>query len=99
MSNTKHSSKAYSIEFKAQIINCMKKGESSYSFDERNKEHFKASSAIYDYQMTSGYQTTIDNFSIVEREDKNLARTSMWFARNIWSKIVKTHVYERPEIC
>ena len=39
------------------------------------KEHLKAPSPIYDHSNTSGHTVTIDNFSIVGREDKNLIRT------------------------
>ena len=35
----------------------------------------KASSPIHDYCNTSGYTVTIDNFSIVGREDQNLMTT------------------------
>ena len=50
-------------------------GESARTFAERFKEHLKAPSPIYDYYTTSGYTVTIDNFSIVGREDQNLMRT------------------------
>ena len=38
-------------------------------------EHQKATSPIYDHFNTSGHTVTIDNFSIVGREDLNLMRT------------------------
>ena len=50
-------------------------GESSRTFAERFKEHLKAPSQIYDHCNTSGHTVTIDNFSIVGREDQNLMRT------------------------
>ena len=50
-------------------------GESSSTFGERFKEHQKAPSLIYDHSNTTGHTTTIENFSIVEREDENLIRT------------------------
>ena len=50
-------------------------GESSRTVGERFKEHLKAPSSKYDHYNSTGYTTTIDNFSRVGREDKNLART------------------------
>ena len=50
-------------------------GESTRNFAERFKEHLKAPSPIHDYSNTSGHTVTIDNFSIVGREDQNLIRT------------------------
>ena len=47
-------------------------GESSRTFGERFKEHLKAASPIYDHFNMSGHTKTIDNFSIVGREDLNL---------------------------
>ena len=49
-------------------------GESSRTFGERFKEHLKAPSPIYDHQNITGHDTTIENFSIVGREDQNLIR-------------------------
>ena len=49
--------------------------DSSRSFGERFKEHLKTPSPIYDHFNTSGHTKTIDNFSIVGREDLNLIRT------------------------
>ena len=39
------------------------------------KEHLNAPSPVYDHFNTTGHTTTIDNFSIVGREDQNFART------------------------
>ena len=50
-------------------------GESARTFAERFKEHLKDPSPIYDHYNTSGNTVTIDNFSIVGREDQNLMRT------------------------
>ena len=50
-------------------------GESARNFAERFKEHLKASSPIHDHSNISGHTVTIDNFSILEREDQNLMRT------------------------
>ena len=41
---------------------------------ERFREHQKAPSPIYDHSNNTGHQVTIDNFSIVGREDQNLSR-------------------------
>ena len=48
--------------------------ESSRTFGERFKEHLKAPSPIYDHCNTTGHNVTIENFSIVGREDQNLRR-------------------------
>ena len=50
-------------------------GESTRHFAERFKEHLKTLSPIYDHSFISGHSVTIDNFSIVGREDQNLLRT------------------------
>ena len=50
-------------------------GESSRTFGERFKEYQKAPSPIYDHYNISGHMVSIDNFSIVGREDQNLMRT------------------------
>ena len=50
-------------------------GESARIFAERFKEHQKAPSPIYDHYNISGHNITIENFSIVGREDQNLMRT------------------------
>ena len=47
---------------------------SSRTFQERFKEHQKAPSPIYDHYNTTGHNVTIENFSIVGREDQNLIR-------------------------
>ena len=49
-------------------------GESARNFEERFKEHLKAPSPIHDHINISGHSVTIDNFSILGREDQNLAR-------------------------
>ena len=50
-------------------------GEYSRTFGERFKEHQKALSPIYDHYNITGHKISIDNFSIVGREDQNLMRT------------------------
>ena len=49
-------------------------GESSRTFGERFKEHLKAPSPIFDHFNTTGHQVSIENFSIVGREEQNLMR-------------------------
>ena len=50
-------------------------GESSRTFAGRSKEHMKAPSSIHDHYNTFGHDISIDNFSIVGREDQNIARS------------------------
>ena len=63
--------------YKCDRVECGEEyiGESSRTFGERFKEHQKTPSPIYDHSNTTGHTTTIENFSIVEREDQNLIRT------------------------
>ena len=49
-------------------------GQSARNFEERFKEHLKAPSPIHDHINISGHSVTIDNFSILGREDQNLTR-------------------------
>ena len=49
-------------------------GESARNFEERLKEHLKAPSPIYDHHKISGHDVTIDNLTILGREDQNLLR-------------------------
>ena len=48
--------------------------ESSRVFGERFKEHQNTSSCIFDHTNITGHNITIENFSIVGREDQNLKR-------------------------
>ena len=50
-------------------------GQHSRTFGEMFKEHVKDPSPIHDHFNTTNHPTTIDNFSIVGREDQNLIRT------------------------
>ena len=43
-------------------------------FGERYKEHLKAPSPINDHYNISGHNITLNNFSIVGREEQNLSR-------------------------
>ena len=51
-------------------------GEFSRTFGERFREHQKAPSPIYDHFNITGHKISLDNFSIVGREDQNLMRTT-----------------------
>ena len=63
--------------YKCDRVECDEEyiGESARTFAERFKEHQKAPSPIYDHFNIPGHNVTIDNFSIVVREDQNLMGT------------------------
>ena len=63
--------------YKCDRVECDEEyiGESSRTFGERFKEHQKAPSPIYDHYNISGHMVSIENFSIVGREDQSLMRT------------------------
>ena len=50
-------------------------GESGRTFAERFREHMKAPSHIHDHHNITGHEVSLDNFSIVGREDQDIART------------------------
>ena len=62
--------------FKCNRVECNDEyiGESSRTFGERLKEHLKAPSPIFDHFNTTGHQVSLENFSIVGREEQNLIR-------------------------
>ena len=62
--------------YKCDRVECDEEyiGESSRAFGERFKGHQKAPSPVYDHFNTTGHNITIDNFSIVGREDRSLNR-------------------------
>ena len=62
--------------YKCDRVECDEEyiGESARTFGERYKEHLKCPSPIYDHSNITGHNTTLDNFSIVGREDQNLLR-------------------------
>ena len=62
--------------FKCNRVECDDEytGESSRTFVERFREYLKAPSPIYYHYNITGHSTTIDNFSIVRREDQNPIR-------------------------
>ena len=49
-------------------------GESARTFGERFKEHLKPPSPIFDHNTITGHDTTINNFSVVGREENNQKR-------------------------
>ena len=57
--------------YKCKRVDCEEEyiGESARNFEERFKEHLKAPSPIHDHLDTSGHSVTIENFSILGRED------------------------------
>ena len=63
--------------YKCDRVECDEEyiGESSRTFGERFKEHQKAPFPILDHYNISGHLVSIDNFSMVGREDQNLMRT------------------------
>ena len=50
------------------------RGETARTFGERFEEHLKAPSPIHDHSNITGHSTTLNNFSIVGREEQNLSR-------------------------
>ena len=62
--------------FKCERLECDEEyiGETSRTFGERYREHLKAPSPINDHNNISGHSTSLENFSIVGREENNLSR-------------------------
>ena len=62
--------------FKCDRLECDEEyiGETSRTVGERYREHLKAPSPIHDHSNISGHTTSLDNFSIVGREEQNLSR-------------------------
>ena len=63
--------------YKCDRVDCEDEyiGESARNFEERYKEHLKAPSPIHDHVDISGHNVTIDNFTILGRENHSLLRT------------------------
>ena len=63
--------------YKCDRVDCDEEyiGQSSRTFEERFKEHQKAPSPIYDHYNFTGHKISIDNFTIVGKEDQHLMRT------------------------
>ena len=51
-------------------------GESGRTFAERFREHQRSPSPIYDHYKTTGQEVSLDNFSIVGRDDQSMTRTT-----------------------
>ena len=49
-------------------------GESGRTFGERYREHMRSPSPIMDHHNTTGHEVSLDNFTIVGREENNIAR-------------------------
>ena len=62
--------------FKCDRLECDEEyiGETSRTFGERYREHLKVPSPINDHSNISGHITSLENFSIVGREENNLSR-------------------------
>ena len=64
-----------SIDTSVTGWNAMKSTQGSHQGPlEKFSEHLKAHSPIYDHSNITGHTTTLENFSIVRREDQNLIR-------------------------
>ena len=63
--------------YKCDDITCGEeyKGEHPRSLRERYKEHLKHPSPIHAHILQTGHNTTTNNFSNIEREDRDQART------------------------
>ena len=63
------------IRFKSSLPTMLKLLMVTRTFGERFKEHLKPTSPIYDHSDITGHNVTINNFTIVGREDMNVMRT------------------------
>ena len=74
-----HSSRKVGViyRYKCDRVDCDEEyiGESARNFEMRFKEHLQAPSPVHDHLNVSSHAVTIDNFSILVREDQNLMRT------------------------
>ena len=50
-------------------------GELGRTFAERFREHMWVPSSIHDHHSTTGHDLSVENFSIVGREDQSIARS------------------------
>ena len=62
--------------YKHGRVDCEEKyiGESGSTFAERFREHMRAPSPIHNHHNITGHELSLDNFSIVGREDQKIAR-------------------------
>ena len=89
--------------FKCDRLECDEEyiRESARTFGERLKEHLKAPSPIYDHSNITGHTTTLENFSIVGREEQNpsrLIKESMFIRVNNPSLSRNIGKYHLPHI-
>ena len=89
--------------YKCHRVECDEEyiGESARTFAERFKECLKPPFPIYDHSNISGHSVTIDNFSIVGREDQNLKRAikeALYIRRNNPSLNKNIGKYHLPHI-
>ena len=89
--------------FKCNRMDCDDEyiGESSRTFGERFREHLKTPYPIYDHYNITGHSTTIENFSIVGREDQNLIKAikeALYIKVNIPSLNKNIGKYHLPHI-
>ena len=63
--------------FRCGRVDCEEEyiGESGRTFAKMFREHMKAPSPIHDHHNIIGHEVSLNNFSIVGREDQNIART------------------------
>ena len=63
--------------YKCGRVNCEDEyiGESGRTFAERFREHLRSPSPISDHFKTTGHEMSLDNFSIVGRDDQSMTRT------------------------
>ena len=63
--------------YKCQGITCDKEyiGETARALGDRCKEHLKEPSPIHVHIQHTGHSATADNFNIIGREDRDLAKT------------------------
>ena len=62
--------------YKCGRVDCKEEyiGESGRTFAERFREHLRSPSPIYDHCKTTGHEVSLDNFSIVGRDDQSMTR-------------------------
>ena len=89
--------------YKCDRVDCEDEyiGESGRTFAESFREHMKSPSPIHDHCNTTGHKVSLDNFSIVGREDQSMARTikeAMLIRVNDPSLIRNIGKYQLPHI-
>ena len=62
--------------YRCDMLKCDEEyiAETARTFGERFQEHLKSPFPIYDHSNITGHSTTINNFSIVGREEHGLSR-------------------------